>query len=219
MQIPVLTYHAARIGGNDYESNDHFAFHQDLRLLHSMGFKVAALSDIVKRLRSGDDTSRNEVAISLDDGTDFDFFDLPHPTWGTQRSILNIMKDFVMEFGPNAQPQLHATSFVVASPAARKTMDRTCLANLDWYTDDWWSAAIDSGLMAIANHSWDHLHPTLEFVAQREQKKVSFVAVDTYLDADAQIRQATDYLMQKTQSRACKLFAYPYGDINEYLTN
>src|SRR5438874_13162439 len=101
MQIPVLTYHAARISGNDYESNDHLAFDQDLRLVHSMGFKIAALSDIVKRLRSGDDTPRNELALSLDDGTDFDFFDLPHSTCGTHRSMLNIMKAFIDEVGPD----------------------------------------------------------------------------------------------------------------------
>jgi peptidoglycan/xylan/chitin deacetylase (PgdA/CDA1 family) len=219
MAIPILTYHSARISGNDYGSNDHVAFREDLRLLDSMGLEISELSDIVKRLRSGDDTPRGQVAITFDDGTDFDFLDLPHPTWGNQRSMLNIMRDFIEEFGPGAQPHLHATAFVIVSPAARKQIDRTCLANLDWYTDDWWAAAIDSGLMAIANHSWDHLHPSLEIVAQREQEKGSFAAIDTYADADAQIRQATDYLMYKTQNRACPLFAYPYGETNEYLTS
>jgi hypothetical protein len=219
MAIPVLTYHSARISGNDYESNDHVAFREDLRLLHGMGFMIAELSDIVKRLRSGAEVRRDEIAITLDDGVDFDFLDLPHPTWGNQRSMLNIMRDFIEEFGPDAQPHMHATSFVIASPSARREIDRTCLVNRDWYTDNWWPAAIDSGLMAIANHSWDHLHPALEIVAQRGQKKGSFTAVDTYADADAQIRQATDYLMSKTGNRACPLFAYPYGEMNDYLTN
>ena len=219
MAIPILTYHSARIGGNDYGSNDHVAFREDLRLLDSMGFKISELSDIVTRLRSGAGARPNEVAITLDDGVDFDFLDLPHPTWGNQRSMLNIMRDFIGEFGRGAQPHMHATSFVIVSPAARKQIDRTCLVNRDWYTDDWWPAAIDSGLMAIANHSWDHLHPALEIVAQRDQVKGTFAAVDTYADADAQIRQATDYLMYKTQNRACLLFAYPYGEMNEYLTN
>jgi hypothetical protein len=158
------------------------------------------------------------VAMSFDDGTDFDYFDLPHPLWGTQRSMLNIMKDFVQEFGPDAQPGLHATSFVIASPEARRDLDRTCLAHRNWFTDDWWPAAIASGLMSIANHGWDHVHPTLEVVAQRDQKKGTFSAIETYEDADAQIRQATDYIMQKTEGKACRLFAYPYGESNDYLT-
>jgi hypothetical protein len=219
MAIPVLTYHSARISGNDYGSNDHVAFREDLRLLHGVGFKISELSDVVMRLRSGARPRRDEVAITLDDGVDFDFLDLPHPAWGNQRSMLNIMKDFIEEFGSGAQPHMHATSFVIASPVARKQIDRTCLVNRDWYTDDWWPAAIESGLMAIANHSWDHLHPALETVAQRDQEKGSFTPVDTYADADAQIRQATDYLMRKTQNRACPLFAYPYGEMNDYLTN
>jgi peptidoglycan/xylan/chitin deacetylase (PgdA/CDA1 family) len=218
MRVPVLTYHAARISGNDYESNDHVAFHQDLRLMHSRGFKIAALSDIVKRLRSGDDTRRNEVALSFDDGTDFDFFDLPHPMWGTQRSMFNIMKDFIDEFGPDAQPKLHATSFVVASPDARRQLDRRCLADRNWYRDDWWEPAIASGLMSIANHSWDHNHPSVDVVAQRDQQKGTFDVIDTYEDANAQIHQATQFLLRKTNNLACRLFAYPYGQFNEYLT-
>ncbi len=218
MQIPVLTYHAARIGGDDYALNHHVAFFEDLRLLHNMGLRVADLNRVVRRLRAGDSTIGGDVAITFDDGTDFDYFDLPHPTWGTQRSMLNIMKDFIKEFGANAQPDLHATSFVIASPKARRELDRTCLIGRDWYTDDWWPEAIASGLMSIANHSWDHLHPTLEVVAQRQQKKGTFGVVDTYEDADAQIRQATDYLMCKTENRASRLFAYPYGESTEYLT-
>jgi peptidoglycan/xylan/chitin deacetylase (PgdA/CDA1 family) len=132
--------------------------------------------------------------------------------------MLNIMKDFVREFGPDAQPELHATSFVIASPEARRDLDRTCLAGRNWFTEDWWPLAIASGLMSIANHSWDHVHPTLGIVAQREQKKGTFTAIDTYEDADAQIRRATDYIMQRTEHKACPLFAYPYGECNDYLT-
>ncbi len=218
MPIPILTYHSANVGGHDYASNDHVAFFQDLRLLHRMGLRIVDLRDVVKKRLGGEPDADGCVAISFDDGTDFDYFDLPHPLWGTQRSMLNIMKDFVREFGPDAQPELHATSFVIASPEARRDLDRTCLAGRNWFTDDWWPGAIASGLMSIANHSWDHVHPTLGMVAQREQKKGTFSAIDTYEDADAQIRKAMDYIMQRTEHKACRLFAYPYGECNDYLT-
>lgn len=217
--IPVLTYHAARVGGSDYASNDHVAFFDDLRQLHREGFRIAKLDDIVASLRRGAPDLSATVGISMDDGTNFDYHDLPHPAWGAQRSMLNIMKDFVDEFGQRAQPDLHVTSFVIASPAARRELDKKCLAGRNWYTDDWWPDAIASGLMSIANHSWDHNHPAVGVVAQRNQEKGTFSVIDTYEDAEAQIRQATEYLARKTAGQASRLFAYPYGQFNSYLTD
>lgn len=217
MKIPVLTYHSARVDGNDYETNDHVAFAHDLRLLHGLGLKVGILAEIVKQLGAGDASIADRVAISFDDGTDFDYRDLPHPKWGWQRSMFNIMQDFRSEFGPDAQPDLHATSFVVVSPEARQQMDKTCLAGRNWYSDDWWAPAAASGLMAVANHSWDHTHPTLTVVAQQDQKKGRFDVIDNYTDADAQIRQATEFLAKRTGNQACRLFAYPYGQYSDYL--
>jgi hypothetical protein len=217
--VPVLTYHAARVGGSDYASNDHVAFCNDLRLLHREGFHIATLDAIVAALRHGGRDLSATVGISMDDGTDFDYHDLPHPAWGVQRSMLNIMKDFVVEFGAHAQPDLNATSFVIASPAARRELDAKCLIGRNWYTDDWWPDAIASGFMSIANHSWDHNHPALGVVAQRNQEKGTFSVIDTYEDADAQIRQATEYLSRKTAGKASRLFAYPYGQFNSYLTD
>jgi peptidoglycan/xylan/chitin deacetylase (PgdA/CDA1 family) len=98
-------------------------------------------------------------------------------------------------------------------------MDRRCLINRNWYTDEWWTDAIASGLMGIANHSCDHNHPSLEIVAQRQQDKGSFLNIDTYSDADAQIRKAGDFLAEKTGNRASRLFAYPFGEVNEYLAH
>ncbi len=214
-----MTYHAARIGGSDYGSNDHVAFFDDLRLLHREGFRIVRLDDIVASLRGGARELAATVGISLDDGTNFDYHDLPHPVWGMQRSMLNIMKDFVNEFGARVQPDLHATSFVIASPSARRELDTKCLIGRNWYTDDWWSDAIASGLMSIANHSWDHNHLMVDVVAQRNQEKGAFSVIDTYEDADGQIRQATEYLSRKTAGKASPLIAYPYGQFNGYLTD
>ena len=219
MAVPVLTYHPARVDGNDYASNDHVAFFHDLRLLHSLGFSVVRLEDVVASVKSGCEATSRRVAITFDDGTDFDYFDLPHPRWGIQRSMLNIMRDFIVQFGPNAQPSLHATSFVVVSPEARREIDRTCLAARGWYTDEWWNPAISSGLMGIANHSWDHNHPQARANPGVDAAAGTFVSIDNYAAADAQIRQATDYLSKKTNGRATPFFAYPYGETNEYLVD
>ena len=48
--IPILTYHALNIDGNDYLGNDHVAFREDLRLLTSLGFRIIPLADLVQLL-------------------------------------------------------------------------------------------------------------------------------------------------------------------------
>ena len=40
MRVPVLTYHANNITGNDYASNDHVALAHDLRALHRKGLRM-----------------------------------------------------------------------------------------------------------------------------------------------------------------------------------
>jgi peptidoglycan/xylan/chitin deacetylase (PgdA/CDA1 family) len=72
-------------------------------------------------------------------------------------------------------------------------------------------------LLAIGNHSWDHNHATLDVVAQREQRKGTFVAIDTFDDAEAQIAQAAIYLRARADNPGAELFAYPYGESNDYL--
>jgi len=219
MEIPVLTYHSAYVSGDGYDCNDHVAFYHDIRLVHELGLRVVSLDAMVNRIRKGTTNLNGYVALTMDDGTNFDYYDLPHPIWGTQRSMLNIMKDFIEEFGPAAQPELHATSFVIASSDARNELDRTCLISRNWYTDEWWAEAIASGLMGIGNHSWDHNHSSLETVAQRHQAKGNFLNIDTYADADAQIRRAADFLAEKTCDGASRLFAYPFGEVNDYLVH
>jgi peptidoglycan/xylan/chitin deacetylase (PgdA/CDA1 family) len=108
---------------------------------------------------------------------------------------------------------------VIVSPAVRRELDAKCLVGCNWFTDDWWNDAIESGLMSVANHSWDHNHPYIDVVAQRNQQKGTFTVIDSYEDADAQVRRASEYLAERTDGRACPLFAYPYGEFNAYLTD
>lgn len=217
MAIPILTYHAQNIAGNDYANNDHVAFAEDLRLLTATGWRVVPLHRVVELLSGADTAStRKTVAIAFDDGSDFDFEDLPHPVAGMQRSMLNIMRDFLAD-NPESQPELHATSFVIVSPDARETLDRTCMLGTHWWNHAWWPDAVASGLMDIGSHSWDHCHDTLPRVAQRDQRKGDFWGIDTDDDADAQIRAAAAFITAIAPNPGARLFAYPYGHANDFL--
>lgn len=215
--IPILTYHSLNIAGNDYLGNDHVAFREDIALLTTLGWRVISLNDVVECL-DGPQSGLPEkcVAITFDDGTNFDFEDLPHPSAGMQRSMLNIMCDFDAAHR-GAQPTLHATSFVIASQEARDVMDRSCILGRDWMSDRWWQAAVASGFFHIANHSWDHCHDSLPTIAQRDQLKGTFAGIDNKADADAQIKVAADAIARVVPNPGVGLFAFPYGVANAYL--
>ncbi len=216
MRIPVLTYHAAFVNGSNYQDNNLMAFAEDLRLVDRLGLKIIPLTLVVRALVEGHPVPQYSVAISLDDGTDFDYVDLHHPVFGLQRSFLNTMRDFVAEFGSARQPTLHATSFVIASPAARDELDKRCLMGAHWYNDTWWAAAVSTNLMGIANHSWDHNHPDTTTL-NGDVGRGTFRSIDNVTLADHQIRLAQNYLINKAPNPATALFAYPYGESNDYL--
>ena len=215
MRVPVLTYHSNNVSGNDYARNDHVALAEDLRVLRRAGRRIVPLSRVVDVLLGEAPGAAVEgaVALSFDDGSWFDWHDLEHPTWGPQRSFVGVLRDFAAESG---EP-VHATSFVIVSPEARATLDRTCLAGCGWWSDAWWRPATSEGLLAIESHSWDHNHHTLPVTAQHEQRKGTFRTIDTHADADAEIRQAADWLNAFLAPHRASLFAYPYGESNDYL--
>lgn len=216
--VPILTYHSTRTAGRAYDINDHVALERDLRTIHGMGLRIVPLATVagwIAGRRDGADLV-GAVALSFDDGARHDFVDFEHPIHGHQRSFFNILRDFRDEFGEAAQPELHATSFAIASPEARARLDVTCMRGLGWWTDDWWREANASGLMAVHNHSWDHNHPTLDTVRQRDQEKGRFDVIDTYEDCDGQVRCAADYIAHRTGSWP-SLFAYPWGQSSDYM--
>ena len=215
--IPILTYHSLNIAGNDYFGNDHIAFREDLTLLSTLGWRIVPLAEVASFV-TGESVAVTHkcIAITFDDGTNFDFEDLPHPSAGMQRGMLNIMRDFAAT-NPGAQPTLHATSFVIASHDARETMDRTCILGRGWMSDNWWQAAVASGFFHIANHSWDHCHDSLPKIAQRNQLKGTFAGVDNQADADAQIKVAAEVIGGVVPNPGVELFAFPYGHTNSYL--
>ena len=215
MRVPVLAYHSINIGGNDYADNDHVALAADLQLLHRLGLRIVPLARVVDVLlgAASESTVENAVALSFDDGSWFDWHDLDHPTCGRQRGFAGILRDFAAQTHATA----HATSFVIVSPDARAILDRTCLIGRGWWDDSWWRDAQREGLLSIESHSWDHNHHTLPVTAQREQRKGTFHSIDSQPDADAEIRQAGDWLDAHLAPHRASLFAYPYGESSDYL--
>jgi polysaccharide deacetylase len=215
MHVPVLTHHSNNVGGNEYANNDHVALAEDLRRIHAAGLRIVPLSRVVDvRLGIAEPSAvANAVALTCDDGSWFDWHDIDHPTCGPQRSFANILRDFAAETGA----PVHMTSFVIVSPAARTILDRTCLVGRGWWTDDWWPLAEREGLFAIESHSWDHNHATLPETAQRDRRNGTFRNIDTYADADAEIRVANAWLDAHCRTPRPGLMAYPYGETNPYL--
>ncbi len=218
MRIPILTYHAMKIAGTDYAGNDLVALASDLETITRSGFHIVPLPRLVERWLDNPEVleSHPMAAISCDDGPDFDFRDLPHPDAGLQRGVLGILRDFARRL-PGKQPDLHVTSFVIASPAARAELDRRCMLGRGWWSDDWWSEAAGSGLMAIANHSWDHNHELVTAGTLPNCERGTFRPIANRRAADFQVRQSAEFLLQRCPNPGTKLFAYPYGEAPAYL--
>lgn len=217
LNIPVLTYHAVNVIKNTYAENDHLALLTDLETIDELGLRIIPLRRVVdwqQGLLADEEVSR-AVAITFDDGAWFDFYDLDHPSCGMQRSMFNILKDFNER--RDMALQAHATSFVISSPAARSSLDKTGLIGKGWWGDEWWSEAMSSGIFDVECHSWDHVHPELEQVAQQDQLKGDFSQVKNFADAEIQIKQAGEYISGVLAGKNPTLFAYPYGSASDYL--
>jgi len=213
IRVPILTYHANNINGMTYQTNDHIALAADLQLIQQIGLRIISLNQLINwRLGESPDTHvENTVVLTCDDGSDFDFYDLDHPKYGIQTSFFNTLKTHQNLTGEH----VHMTNFVIVSPEARQTLDEKCLIGKDWWRDDWWLTAHQSGLMEIANHSWDHNHGVLN---NENIKDDSFHHINDRQQCDLQIRQAQDYLQNQIGNNfLAKYFAYPYGNYSEYL--
>ena len=220
-RIPVLTYHSHRIEGTSYETNDHVALCHDLRTIQARRFTIIPLGHIAAWVSAphAQELPARAVGLSCDDGANADYYDCDHPVYGPQRSFYNILHDFQTEIGPAAQPLLHMTSFVVASPGVRRELDARCLAPLGLHgmTDDWWAAAAQSGLFGIENHSWDHNHPDISWVCEAGQRAGDFGQIDSYAECRSEIQQAATFIHAKIRPAWPGLLAYPWGQSSPYL--
>ncbi|MFK8013359.1 MAG: polysaccharide deacetylase family protein [Marinicellaceae bacterium] len=213
IKIPILTYHALHAPGWEYWTNDHVALETDLQLIKQLGFEVVSLVEIVDFLKNNKPwPTKPVIGLSFDDATDHDFKDWSHPAYGYLKSFYTLIKEATTEgFNPKA------TSFVIASAKARAILDKTCIAGRKQWNDDWWLNAAQSGILDIGNHSWDHTHVNLDIVANADQIKGRFDQINNLNDANLQIQQAETYIRSVIGDLSSRLFAYPYGDHNNYL--
>lgn len=216
-RIPILCYHSHRIG-EAYGASDQIALATDLRTIDTMGFRVVPLTRVVEWIRGQrlDTDVERVVALTFDDGADFDFRDLDHPVFGPQKAMVRILKEFGREVGAS-QPDLHATAFVIASPFVRENLDRQGLHGRGWVSDSWWKDAQESGLLGIESHSWDHNHPVAQGVCQRDQQKGTFVNIETFAECECEVVKAATFISEKLAGRWPTLFAYPYGESSVYI--
>ena len=217
MRAHVLTYHSGNLAGNDYASNNLVALAQDLVQLRALAIPVVPLDAIVAAhlAGAGERLPGRVAAITLDDGLDFDFEDLVHPFHGPQSSVRTVLERHERAHGE----RVHATAFVIASPQARRQIAEREMLDHQWIGDHWWAAAVASGRFGIGNHGWDHMSPSVTPVGHRDGKSGSFRHVETFEDADLQVRVAREFVAAKAPNPATGYFAYPYGDASDYVAD
>ncbi len=215
MKAFVLTYHSGNLAGNEYVDNNLVALAQDLERLRDLRIPIVPLRRVVDALLldATDKLPEKVAAITLDDGLDFDFVDLVHPFHGKQTSAHTLFKRFADRHG--VKP--HATTFVIASPVARRQIAKIEMLDHQWIGDHWWATAVASGFFHVGNHSWDHVSPSVLPVEQRERKAGAFTYVDTFADAELQVRVAREFIEAKARNPGSCLLAYPYGHASPYL--
>jgi len=217
MRAFVLTYHSGRISGNDYRTNNLVALAEDLETIRALDLPIVPLCGLVDALlhRGAPALPEKSVAITFDDGLDFDFVELVHPFHGLQASACSVLRRFATA---HSVP-VHATTFVIASPRAREQIARREMLDHQWIGEHWWADAVASGIFHVANHSWDHVSPSVSPVGQRDGRSGAFTLVDTFDDAELQVRRAHDYIAERAPNAGTALLAYPYGDASAYMTD
>jgi len=203
----ILTYHATRLESWTRGGADLLALAADLDWLACSGVPVLPLHTLLA------DESNEGVAITFDDGTRMDGESIQHPRLGRLPSMLSVLAAAKAQL-----PHLRASSFVIASPRARADLDRGLVNDYGEALMDsaWWRAASHSGLMDLENHSWDHNHPLVALSAQRDNRRGSFLDIETADEAEAEITAASDFIEANCGRRPI-YFAYPFGEMSEYL--
>lgn len=217
LKIPVLAYHSANIAGDNYQNNDHVALSHDLELINSLAYQIIPADWLVEWLadRRDLDQSGHYVVLTFDDGVSLDFHDWVHPEHGLQKSFFNILKEFSLKH-PKKQPNVHASSFVIASRQARKNIQEKALSGHPILGDDWWIDADKTQLLSIENHSWDHNHPDCGISSQKDGITGSFDVIDSYDECDQEVRKASEFIRGLTGKKIF-LYAYPWGQYSEYI--
>lgn len=212
LHVPVLTYHSQNIRGSSTADNDHVALAADLRALVTAGYRVVPLDWLADALDGICNTAALDrtVVLTFDDGCDFDVRDIEYPGHGLQRSFRAILEDFRAQ-APAAAQNLRATTFVIASRAAREVIDAGSLFGRGWIGDDWWAETDRGGLIAVENHGWDHNHPDLAGAGRG-----GFAGIERHEQCLEQVVRAAGAIAERT-GRWPRYFAYPFGESSAYL--
>jgi peptidoglycan/xylan/chitin deacetylase (PgdA/CDA1 family) len=215
----VLAFHSHNIAGREYATNDHVALDHTLQLVGELGIPVLRLLDVVARLR-GDPSRLPErfVSLTFDDGTDYDWKSIAHPDWGVQDAMGEILRRHSRKLIPGLWLQkAHATSFVIASPQARQQIMRA-LQPVQM-SEDWWPEAQRSALMDIGVHGWNHVHPSVDEMQASPDLIERFDRIRSPEQALLQVDQAVDYIGSRARGDSARIFAYPYGQVSDYLAD
>ena len=216
----VLTFHSHNISGQDYATNDHAALDSTLTLLTALRIPVLRLLDVARSLRAGTFARLPPrfACITFDDGSDYDWRDLEFRGHGVQRSMGAILRGHSRKLlGLVWMKRAHATSFVIASPEARREISATALGDAALMTDTWWREAQRSGLMDLGTHGWNHVHPAVSEMASRPDLIERFDRIATAAEADLQVANAFEAIQARAGRDAGRLFAYPYGQVSDFL--
>ncbi len=183
-------------------------------MINSLGLRVVPLQYVVDQLLGiAKYDLAKAVVLTCDDGCDLEIYDVAYPFFGTQVGFLNILKQAHQDFG--WKPTM--TSFVIADAIARGLMDTSCLFGENWLSDDWWNATEVVKYFSIGTHGWDHNHPVLGASGFDGMSLGNFFDVDTFLRAEYQVEQSIRYINEKIKPTVCRFFAYPYGNVPNYL--
>ena len=217
LKAAILTYHSQNVAGNETANNDHVALAADLDALHAAGCRFASLTTLIDAVFSNTppDYESPLVCLTFDDGCDYDVRSLDFPGHGTQPGLLQLMEAFVERHGNDAQPDLHATSFVIASPEARRIIDRKSLFGSGHMSHDWWFKANAHPLLSIGNHGWDHNHPDL---GGGQYARGGFDVVANLEQCQQQVVAAGEYI-GGVSGDIPRFFAYPFGESSDYIRN
>lgn len=217
-QVPVLCYHSWTVQSDEYVGNDHIALESDLNILAQRGYAIVPTTYLAAVLAGQRNLSelngRKLACITFDDGIDLDWHNRPSDSGAPQKSFAQILREAnIKRYGKGPL----ATSFVIASAEARKQLDGRAWRGQNEWNDDWWAQAAKENIVGIANHSWDHLHPDLDQVQQRDNLKGSFLVIDNFADAEQQVAAAHTEINRLCKNQILPIFGYPYGHVAPYL--
>ena len=216
----ILTFHSHNVSGSDHATNDHVALDESLALLARLRIPVLRLLDVVRSLREGrfDELPQRFACITFDDGSAYDWRDLEFPEQGRQPSMYTILRRHSRSvLGLIWLRRAHATTFVIASARARSEISAAALGDANLMTDSWWRDAQYSGFMDIGTHGWIHVHPAVSEMSLRPEITERFDRIETAADAQLQVDEAFDAIHAAAGGDAGRIFAYPYGQVSEYI--